>query len=77
MKQCLGGPGQLDRTAVELGESPAAPANDTSVWSIGDFLAWTAPSSPTSVTKDCPETSQIWTFAIVKTDRNFRCKRRR
>ena len=28
---------------MELSESPAAPANDTSVWSIGDFLAWTAP----------------------------------
>ena len=25
---------------MELGESPAAPANDTSVWSIGDSLAW-------------------------------------
>ena len=35
---------------MELSESPAAPANDTSVWSIGDSLAWTAPSSPTSVT---------------------------
>ncbi len=35
----LGGPGQLDRIAVELGESPAAPANDTSVWAIGDSLA--------------------------------------
>ena len=46
----LGGPGQLDRTEVELSESPAAPANDTSVWSIGDFLARTAPFSPTSVT---------------------------
>ena len=28
---------------MELSESPAAPANDTSVWSIGNFLAWTAP----------------------------------
>ena len=28
---------------MELSESPAAPANDTSVWSIGGFLAWTAP----------------------------------
>ena len=35
---------------MELSESPAALANDTSVWSIGDFLAWTAPSSLTSVT---------------------------
>ena len=35
---------------MELSESPAAPANDTSVWSIGNFLAWTALSSPTSVT---------------------------
>ena len=34
---------------MELSEGPAAPANDTSVWSIGDFLAWTALSSPTSV----------------------------
>ncbi len=39
----------MDRTEVELSESPAAPANDTSIWSIGDFLAWTALSSPTSV----------------------------
>ena len=46
----LGGPGQLDRIEVELIESPAAPANDTRVCSIGDFLAWTAPSSPTSLT---------------------------
>ena len=36
---CRGGPGQLDRIEVELGESPAAPANDTSVWAIGDSLA--------------------------------------
>ena len=28
----LGGPGQLDRIEVESSESPAAPANDTSVW---------------------------------------------
>ena len=35
---------------MELSESPAAPANDTSVWSIGDFLAWSAISSPTTVT---------------------------
>ena len=35
---------------MELGESPAAYANDTNVWSIGDFLARTAPYSPTSVT---------------------------
>ena len=41
MKQWLGGPGQLDRIAVELSESPAAPANDTSVWSIGD--SWLRP----------------------------------
>ena len=47
----LVGSGQLYRTEVELSESPGAPANDTSVWSIGDFLAWTAPSSPTSVTR--------------------------
>ena len=40
----------MDRTEVELSESPAAPANDTSIWSIGDFLAWTALSYPTSVT---------------------------
>ena len=40
----------MDRIAVELGESPATPANDTIVWSIGNFLAWTAPSSLTSVT---------------------------
>ena len=46
----LGGPGQLDWIEVELGESPAALANDTSVWSIGDSLAWTALYSPTSVT---------------------------
>ena len=46
----LGGPGQLDRIEVELSESPAAPANDTIVWAIGDFLAWTTPSYPTSVT---------------------------
>ena len=46
----LGGPGQLDRTEVELSESPAAPANDTNSWSIGDSLAWTALSSPTTVT---------------------------
>ena len=35
---------------MELSEGPAAPSNDTSVWPIGDFLAWTALSSPTSVT---------------------------
>ena len=35
---------------MELSESPAALANDTSVWAFGNFLAWTAPSSPTSVT---------------------------
>ena len=29
----------MDRIEVELGESPAAPANDTSVWAIGDSLA--------------------------------------
>ena len=46
----LGGPGQLDRTEVELSESPTAPANDTNSWSIGDSLAWTALSSPTTVT---------------------------
>ena len=40
----------MDRTEVELRESPAAPTNDTNVWSIGDFLAWTALSPPTSVT---------------------------
>ena len=40
----------MDRTEVELSESPADPANDASVWSIGDFLAWTALSSPTAVT---------------------------
>ena len=40
----------MDRTELELSDSPAAPANDTSVWSIGNFLAWTALSSPTSVT---------------------------
>ena len=28
---------------MELSGSPAAPANDTSVWSIGDSLARTAP----------------------------------
>ncbi len=39
----------MDRIRVELGESPAVPANDTSVWSVGNSLAWTAPSSPTSV----------------------------
>ena len=33
----LGGPGQLDKIEVELSESPAFAANDTSVWSIGDF----------------------------------------
>ena len=41
----------MDRAEVELGESLTAPANDTSVWYIGDFLAWTALSSPTSVTR--------------------------
>ena len=40
----------MDRTELELSDSPAALANDTSVWSIGNFLAWTALSSPTSVT---------------------------
>ena len=39
----------MDRAEVELSDSPAAPANDTSVWSIGNFLVWTALSSPTSV----------------------------
>ena len=33
----LGGPGQLDKIDVELGESSAFAANDTNVWSIGDF----------------------------------------
>ena len=33
----------MDRIEVELSESPAAPANDTSVWSIGDSLAWNRP----------------------------------
>ena len=47
----LDGPGQLDRTEVELGESPPDPANDVSAWAIGNFLAWTALSSPTSVTR--------------------------
>ena len=46
----LGGPGQLDRAEVELSESPAALGNDNSVWSMVEFLAWTALSSPTSVT---------------------------
>ena len=27
----------MDRTELELSDSPAAPANDTSVWSIGNF----------------------------------------
>ena len=40
----------MDRTEVELSESPAAPANDTNSWSIGDSLAWTALSSSTTVT---------------------------
>ena len=33
-----------------LSESPTAPANNTSVWSIGDFLAWTAPVECVQVT---------------------------
>ena len=33
----LGGPGRLDKIEVELSESSAFAANDTSVWSIGDF----------------------------------------
>ena len=41
----------MDRTEVELSGSPDAHANDTSVWSIGNFLAWTARSSPASVTR--------------------------
>ena len=41
----------MDRAEVELSGSPDAHANDTSVWSIGNFLAWTALSSPTSVTR--------------------------
>ena len=40
----------MDRAEVELSGSPDAHANDTSAWSIGNFLAWTALSSPTSVT---------------------------
>ena len=45
----------MDRVEVELSESPAAPANDTSIWSIGDFLAWTGIVSKfvTKETADC------------------------
>ena len=40
----------MDRIELGLSESPAALANDTRVWSNRNFFAWTALSSPTSVT---------------------------
>ena len=40
----------MDRIGVELSDSPGPPVNDTSAGAVAESLAWTASSSPTSVT---------------------------